>query len=155
MSIVWLDRLIPDPPVASAAAVAEAEAALGLRLPADYLAVATVRQGAMPEPYRLELDSAVTGLDKLYHFEPAPAPYRLVNAAADAASSLPPGVVAFAAGIGGDYLCFDCRTSPESPSVVVLLHDHPPPALRPVADSFSAMVDRFVERPPRGRAARP
>ena len=144
----WLDRIIENPPVADARRVAEVERALGATFPADFLAVATVHQGAMPTPRRLELDGAVTAIEHLYHFEAEPAPYSLMNAQADAAGVLPRGAIAFASGLGGDVLAFDYRVDPSAPSVIVVLHDHRP-ALRPVADSFTAMLGRLVESPRR------
>ena len=148
----WLDRIIENPPVADTHRVAEVERALGATLPADFLSVATVHQGAMPMPRRLELDGVATAIEHLYHFEAEPAPYSLVNAQADAAGVLPRGAVVFASALGGSVLAFDYRNDPSAPSVIVALHDHYPPICA-VANSFTAMLGQLVESPrrPTGR----
>jgi len=45
-------------------------------------------------------------------------------------------VIPFAAGLGGDYFCFDFRESPDGPTVVVLPHDGPAILIK-LADTFT------------------
>ena len=139
--VQWLERTIDSPRVADPAQVAAVERALGVSLPPDFLAIATVHQGARPSPGRLVLaDGASTVIERLYHFEDGP--YALVNAQGSGIAPLPNSAIAFASGTGGDVLAFDYRRNPLAPPVIVVMHDHSP-AVRPVADSFTHMLSLF------------
>lgn len=135
----WVNRVIDSPPRASDEAVAEAEAELGVRLPPDFVEIARVHQGAIPEPNAIRANGVRSRVEHLYHFEERPSLSNIVAAYSIVAERLPRGLVPFAEGLGGDVVCFDYRRDAATPAVAVLLHDGPAQPVV-VADSFDAFL---------------
>ena len=134
----WVDGAIAGSPPAPDHAVRSAEAALRIRLPQDFLAVARHTQGARPEPGRFTLpNGAVTGIQHLLHFEDAPFTSNIVARREPVARVLPKGVIPFAEALGGDLLCFSFRTDYDHPPVVFWSTDT---GTVPIADSFTALL---------------
>jgi hypothetical protein len=48
VAVTWSDYELTNPPIASEASVRASEQALGVRLPADYLAIARIQQAVRP-----------------------------------------------------------------------------------------------------------
>ncbi len=118
MTVVWNDSLIVDPPEASDAAVREAERALRVRLPAEFLAIARLRQGSRPAPNAVTLpDGSVTAVKNLLHFEEEPGIRNIVHRRFPVMDVLAKGIIPFAEDIGDDLFCFNYRKVPDHPSV--------------------------------------
>jgi cell wall assembly regulator SMI1 len=141
MSVIWMNYELPEPRPATTAEIRAAEAVLGVRLPADFVAVASEHQGRTPSPsvFRLE-DGTESILNNLLHFEASSPTSSIVRAWDDLQDILPAGVVPFAADPGGNYLCFDYRESDEQPPVVFWVHDDPSAPTQRVAASFTQLL---------------
>ncbi len=141
--VEWVDDLIRNPPAASDSAVSQAEQALGVRFPPDFLAVARVRQGARPEPSRLQLaDGSGTAVEHLLHFESSPGHSNIAARRFAVEDVMEPQVIPFAEASGGDLFCFDYREDPQQPKVVYWVHDDDVPLI-PVANSFDAFTTKL------------
>lgn len=124
VTVSWSDFEIERPPVAGPDKVGEAERALGVKLPADFLAVATIHQGALPEPSSFDIpDSTSSAINYLLHFEAEPFTSNIVARREPVVDVMPDKVVPFAADGGGNLLCFDYRADPAHPSVVFWDHE--------------------------------
>lgn len=139
--IEWHDGAIRAPEPASDAAVRDAERQLRVRLPADFLAVAQVHQGAAPVPAKVDLpDGSTTSVAHLLHF--AEGTGNIVARGFPVEGVIDKGVIPFAEDIGGDLFCFNYRETPDTPSVAYWSVDT---GLAPLADGFDAFVARFRE----------
>ncbi len=142
MTIEWTYPL-PGAPQASTAAVADAEATLGVRFPADFLAIATVLQGASPEPFSIRLpDGHSSGFGSLLHFEEEPPFTNIVARRWPLEDWLPQGITPFAES-SGDLWCFDFRSDPVRPKIVYYAHDDPDLTFPPVAESFTDLLSKI------------
>jgi SMI1 / KNR4 family (SUKH-1) len=142
MAVIW-QRPLPGRPQASPEAVAVVQRTLGVRFPADYLAIATTMQGASPDPSHIKLSNGVgTGFGSLLHFEEAPPFSNIVARRWPVEDWLPPGVVPFA-DTSGDLWCFDFRANPDQPSVVYYQHDDPDLDFPVVATSFTDLLEKL------------
>lgn len=136
--VTWHDSLIPNPALASDAAVRNAERALRVRFPADFLAVARVHQGAVPNPADITLpDGAVTAVKNLLHFEDEPGMWNIIARRFPVEGVLEKGVIPFAEDIGDDLFCFNYRQTPDAPTVVFWGVDT---GMVPLAASFTEFV---------------
>lgn len=143
MAVTWHEHLIDNPRRASAEAVRETEQEFGVTFPADYLAVATVHQGARPEPESITLpDGTGTGFGRLLHFEDAPPHTNIISRRWVVQDWLPERVVPFADS-SGDLWCFDFRADPANPTVVYYAHDDPNESLPVVASSFTDLINKL------------
>lgn len=134
----WHDAAITAPGAASETAVRDAERALRVRLPIDFLAVAREHQGAAPAPAKVTLpDGSVTGVAHLLHFEDEPGFTNIVARRFPVAEVLDKGIIPFAEDVGGDLFCFNYRQDPERPSVVYWSVDT---GAVPLASDFTAFV---------------
>ena len=141
VTVVWIDSLIVDPPVASDASVREAERALRVRLPADFLAIARLRQGSRPMPSGITLpDGAVTAVKNLLHFEEEPGIRHIVHRRFPVMDVLQKGIIPFAEDIGDDLFCFNYRKDPYHPSVAYWSVDTGAVPLAPDFGAFLAML---------------
>lgn len=114
----WADGAIDDPRPASDTAVRQAQDELEVKLPADFLAVAQIHQGAVPVPAGIDLPNGFgTAVDHLLHFEDSPFVSNIVAAIFPLLDVLDEGVIPFAADVGGDFFCFDYRADDAHPSV--------------------------------------
>lgn len=144
MNIRWLDRIIENPSPVSDEAFAHAQREFGVTFPADYREIVKQHQGALPLPNGIEHPDASTGVEYLYHFEDEPYSQSIIGAYYPIGHALPSGVIPFAAGIGGDYFCFDFRDQPDSPIVSVWLHDGPGELIT-LANSFTEWLGLLCE----------
>ena len=146
MTITWYDYTIDNPPKASPESVAKAEKELGVKLPADFLAIAAVHQGAGPEPDGFDTpDGGGSAISSLFHFEEGL--FNNIVARWDSAVALPDKVIPFAADGLGNLICFDYRTTPDHPSVVFWDHekcDDPPQF---IASSFTEFLSKLYDDP--------
>jgi len=136
-----LHRIIENPPLVSDASFARAERELGVVFPEDYREIVRQYQGALPLPNDIEHPDASTAVEYLYHFEDKPCSASILGATYFNGLTVPTDVIPFAAGIGGDYFCFDFRTDPKNPIVVVHLHDNQAAGLIKLADSFTQWLE--------------
>jgi SMI1-KNR4 cell-wall len=144
MAVTWTDFNLRNPPVASDAAVRSTEAALGVRFPPDFLAVARRNQGRTPTPCGYPLpDGTRSVFNNLLDFEDSPSNY--IETWRDLEDLLPERVVPFAPDPGGNYLCFDYRESATNPRVVFWAHDVPNAPLQPVAANFTELLDKLAD----------
>ena len=134
----WVDAAITNPRPATQAAVDAAERDLRVPLPSDFLAVASVHQGAAPVPAAFDLPGGfVTAVGHLLHFEDSPFTSNIVAAQFPLEGVLDKGVIAFAHDIGGDPICFSYRADFDHPPVVYWSVDTGEVRL---ADSFTAFL---------------
>lgn len=136
--VEWVDGAILAPEPASAEMVQNADRQLRVRLPLDFLEVARLRQGARPEPGRVQLpDGSTVSVECLLHFEEEPFYLNIVARLFPLRGVLQKGVIPFAEDIGGDVFCFNYRKDPEHPTVLYWSVDTGPIHL---ADSFTDLV---------------
>src|SRR4051812_25715336 len=136
--VIWNDGVISNPSPASDAAVREAERALRVRFPADFLAVARLHQGAEPTPQKITLpDGAITAVKNLLHFEAEFGTRNIVARRFPVEQVLAKGIIPFAEDIGDDLFCFNYRKTPDTPTVVFWSVDT---GVVPLAASFTAFV---------------
>lgn len=146
MAVTWTDFGLRSPPLAADATVSSVEAALGVRFPTDFLAVARRHQGRAPTPSHYRLPDGSRGVfNQLLHFEPSPPASNYVGAWRDLQDLLPERVVPFAPDPGGNYLCLDYRESETNPRVVFWSHDEPDAPLQPVAANFTELLDKLAD----------
>jgi len=146
MSVVWSNFVISSPPIASIEKVDKAENELGVKLPADFLAVATIHQGATPEPDGFDLpDGSSSSFGCLLHFEEKPFFENIVVRRGPVSYVLPDKVIPFAEDGGGNLLCFDYRETPSHPTVVFWDHEKcdDPPLY--VASSFTDLMNKLYD----------
>ena len=145
--VTWSDRLIDNPKPATDEQVQEAERDLEVRLPADFLAIAKVHQGAMPEPYCFDLpDGGQGGISYLLHFEEEPFNSNIVARGWPAWVNgvLSEKVIPFAED-NGNLICFDYRNTDEAPEVVYWVHDDREAPLQRVASSFTELIGMLYD----------
>lgn len=142
--VEWSDEAIEGPHPASEDAVRGAERELRVRFPADFLAVATIRQGAEPIPAGIEIPGFYgTSVFHLLHFEEEPWMSNIVNRLFPLEGVLDKGVIPFAEDIGRDVFCFNYRHTPNTPSVDYLSVDT---GLVELAPSFTDFIALLRER---------
>ena len=145
MTVSWFNSAIRNPSPASDDQVQKAERELGVRLPADFLAIAKTHQGAMPEPECFDLPEGGKGSIKyLLHFEEEPF-YSSIAALREPVNDvLPKKVIPFAEDSGGNLLCFDYRNSDETPEILFWDHEgNAPFPLQTIASSFTDLITRL------------
>ncbi|MGW4945001.1 SMI1/KNR4 family protein [Actinoplanes sp. NPDC004185] len=136
--VTWVDGAIDDPRRASDTAVREAQDELEVSLPAEFLAVAQIHQGAAPVPARIDLpDGFSTAVDHLLHFEDSPFVSNIVAAVFPLLDVLDDGIIPFAADGGGDFFCFDYRADNDHPAVVFWSVDW---GVVPLAPNFAGFL---------------
>lgn len=139
--VTWVDGAIDDPRPASDAAVRHAQDELEVELPAAFLAVARVHQGATPVPAGIDLPHGVgTAVGHLLHFEDTPFTSNIVAAIFPLLDVLDEGIIPFAADVGGDFFCFDYRTGGDRQPVVFWSVDSGVVPLAPDFPGFLAML---------------
>jgi hypothetical protein len=139
--VEWTD--VEEWPAPDEATVREVEAALGVRLPADFVAVATAHPHAAPEPGSIDVPGfGGTAVDRLMHFT-ADEGDHLLSCLWMVPDSLEPGLVPFATDIGGDLFCFDYRESPDAPSAGFWCTDT---GYVRLADGFTELVGMLGDR---------
>jgi cell wall assembly regulator SMI1 len=145
MTVSWFDGAIDNPSPASDEKVQKAERELGVRLPADFLAIAKTHQGAMPEPECFDLPKGGRGSIKyLLHFEEEPFYSNIVSRGEPVRDVLPEKVIPFAEDGGGNLLCFDYRNSDETPEILFWHHEgNMPFPLQTIASSFTDLIERL------------
>jgi hypothetical protein len=137
--VTWTDGFIAAPSPASDAMVRAAEGELRVHLPADFLAVAQVHQGAQPQPSRILLPNGVgTAVAGLLHFGDSPFVSNIAAAWFARQDGLEKGVIRFALDVGDDVFCFSYRKDYDRPPVVFWSVDW---GAIPVAPSFTAFLD--------------
>jgi cell wall assembly regulator SMI1 len=128
--------------------VRKVEAELGVNLPADFAEYVKPHHGGSPDKSDFfyadpRIGQVNSCLAELLSFDLA---YddNIVTTRKDLGDQLPPGVVPFGATGFGDYVCFDFRRRPDSPSVVYWSHEKPiEESVIPLADSFTDFLDRL------------
>jgi cell wall assembly regulator SMI1 len=141
----WRPKIIKPQKVASDAVLDDAEAELGVKLPADYRAIVKLHQGAVPTVCGVPLPNGdLDVFNALYHFEQesmSQVPTRARHLAAMTARKLVP----IGETPGGDLFCFDYTHAPDAPPIVIWTHDDPDVDVVPVAASFTELVDRLTD----------
>ena len=149
MNVIWSNYAISNPPKASRESIEKAEKELGVKLPADFLAIAAVHQGAAPDPESFDLpDGTGSSFSHLFHFvEEYPISTNNIVAQWSSAFAVPDKVIPFAKDGGGNLLCFDYRETPDHPPVVFWDHEHcdDPPQL--LASSFTDLLNKLYDDP--------
>lgn len=144
MDVTWTDFDLRNAPLAAEESIRKAEAQLGVRFPPDFVEVARRHQGAAPTPAAFPLaDGSSSVFNNLLHFEKSPQATNIVNTRLDLEHLLPEGVIPFGVDPGGNYLCFDYRTSPDRPAVVFWAHDMPGGDTQRIAASFSELLQKL------------
>jgi hypothetical protein len=154
--VKWRNYLWQEPHPASAAAIAAAEKALGVRFPADYRKVVREHQGQVPQPSLFDFDEGgarTTGvMGPLFHFRPekdaaAHAGYHLLEVHRKRQHLLPKGVVPFSEDPAGNLIAFDYRRSKSAPGVVFLNQERAGGEgwITPLAGSFSDFLGMLHE----------
>lgn len=130
--VKWEYYLWDDDRPASEADIKQVEGELGVRLPADYVAVVRSQQGKTPDPYRFDFveGGRETGssMGPLFHFMPPgkAGPYENYGVVQNLnlrREQLPPGVIPFSEDGSGNQIAFDYRADPDAPVVVFVNHE--------------------------------
>ncbi|MCL2713128.1 MAG: SMI1/KNR4 family protein [Alphaproteobacteria bacterium] len=147
MTITWRNFAITNPPKRSPESIAKTEKELGVKLPADFLAVAAMHQGRACSPNCFDLpDGSSSALGYVSIFEDEPRDDRIVSPWNNAVA-VPDGVIPFSRDGGGDLICFDYRKTPDHPTVVFRDHEKcdDPPLY--VACSFTDFLNKLYDEP--------
>ena len=117
MTVTWHDGAITNPALAASEAVRQAEQALRIRFPADFLAVAAVHQDAQPDPANFTLpDGSIKAIEHLLHFT-QDGLSSVTGRIFPLKGALLRGVIPFAEALGSNVLCFDYRRDYNNPTV--------------------------------------
>lgn len=139
--VTWRDGAITNPSPATSGAVRQAERELRVKFPADFLAVATVRQGAHPEPANITLPNGWgEAVEFLLHFEVDPFFTNIVERIFTLKGVLDKGVIPFATALGSNVLCFNFRKDFHNPTVEFWSVDTGPV---PIASSFTDLLTKL------------
>lgn len=137
--VTWVDGFISGPVPATDAEVRAVEDELRVDLPADFLAVARVHQGARPQPSGIQLPNGFgTAVEGLLHFGDSPFTSNITAAWWARQDGLDKGVIPFALDVGHDVFCFSYREDYDRPPVVFWSVDW---GAVPLAPSFTAFLD--------------
>lgn len=154
MEVQWTAELPPP----TDDEIAQVERTLGVRFPADYLAILRVAHGGGPAPSSFtyvdpHLGPVGSGLHLLLTFVPGDGDSILAAVSSFRIDDrLPDGVVPFAMDGGGDLMAFDYRRS-ATPTVCYVAtgaasDDEPDRHVYPLAASFTAFVAMLHEDEP-------
>jgi len=138
----WVDGALTNPqPATAAAAVKQAQDALRVDLPPDFLSVATIHQGASPVPAVVDLPNGFsTSVGHLLHFADAPFVSNIVAAGYPLRDVSEKGFIPFALDVGGDPFCFNYRDDYDHPTVIFWSVDWGAVPLAADFGSFVAML---------------
>jgi len=144
MTVTWRDYIIRNPTKASAESIAKAEKELGVKLRADFLAIAAINQGRAADPSGFDLpDGSNSALGFLFHFEE-----RRGNIVEEGGvvMVLPDTLIPFSRDGFGNLICFDYSETPDHPTVVFWDHERcdDPPLF--VASSFTEFLTKLRDR---------
>ncbi len=140
--VTWHDGAITNPAPAAPEAVRQAERALRIRFPADFLAVAAVHQGARPDPASFTLpDGSVEAIDHLLHFMEGGLS-SVTERILPLRGVLPKGVIPFANALGSNVLCFNYRGDYDNPTVKFWSVDT---GSLPIASDFTDLLGKLHE----------
>jgi cell wall assembly regulator SMI1 len=116
--VEWINDSIDRMRPATNDEVKAAEEALGVRFPADFLAIAQPQQGVEPVPHQVDLPNGFTvSVDHLLPFSESAGIDNIVARRFPLEDVLDPKVVPFAEDTGGDLFCFDYGKGADTPSV--------------------------------------
>ncbi len=142
-------------PSLSEEAIGSVEERLNVRLPADYVECVIQCDGGWPNPHHFSypdpsLGAVETSLGRFLSLDSSKAG-SLLDVVDWLSDQLPSGVVPFADEPGGDFICFDFRTS-ATPSVVYWMHErNGDEAIAQLAPNFSAFLDQLRQAVTCGR----
>jgi len=146
MTISWKPHVWKTVRPASSHEVARLEQEWSISLPLDYKSLAITHQGMAPTPYVLDVgrgDTAVCelltiSLDEEHWGSSMSEIYKSIR------QHVPRGIYPFAAAEGGDFICFDYRSSPEAPTVVFYFAEaEGDEAIYPIAGSFTEFLSKL------------
>ncbi len=141
VTVHWSDRALKPAPALSEERLAAVQEQLGVAFPEDYLTVVGTHQGAAPDRTLVTLpDGTGTTLSMLLHFEDHPEGLDLLGIL-EFSEILPKRVIPFALDPGGNYFCFDYRSTGTDPPVVFLATDDPEAEPERLASSFTELID--------------
>lgn len=143
MGIEWKNYLWDDNHTADIASVESLEADLCIKFPKDYLKVAMVHQGKVPNPNQINVGEKITSVGVLFLISPD-YDYKGSTIKSNVMfieGDVPQGVVPIVGSGGGSVFAFDFRRSSDTPSIVFVDSDKEgDDAITFLSDSFSGFL---------------
>jgi hypothetical protein len=144
MTVCWEPYVWDAPRLADPHELENLERQWGVRLPSDYRRLVVACQGMSPEPSAFNV---VSGRDVFcvlltVSIDEERDEYSLHHVYGIIAPHVPAGIFPFALTSGGEFLCFDYRTSPEHPAVVLVSVEM---RIQPIAGSFGDFMASLHE----------
>jgi hypothetical protein len=143
MEIEWKNYLWDDNHTADNASVESLEADLYIKFPKDYLEVATIHQGKVPNPNQIKVEERITSVGVLFLITPDN-DYKGSTIKSNIMfieDDVPQGIVPIVGSGGGSVFAFDFRRSSDTPSIVFVDSDKEgDDAITFLSDSFSGFL---------------
>jgi cell wall assembly regulator SMI1 len=148
MTVRWEPRIWNRPYPATPQDVESLERTWGVKIPEDYKQVAMMHQGMTPYPHVIDIGTGNTVISELLTISESEdddlriysmsETYELIK------PHVPPGIYPFASTSAGDFICFDYRSSPDTPKVAFYFTEEAGEgAIHPVADSFTEFLSKL------------
>ncbi|HYO55715.1 SMI1/KNR4 family protein [Archangium sp.] len=140
MKVRWEPYLRNEPHPADSHVLDHLEQQWRVKLPEQYKELVSTYQGMGPEPCAFNVgtgNDAVSVL-LLVSADKEKESYSVHKAHSVLEPHVPVGIYPFALTPGGEYLCFDYRSTQARPKIVLVTVDM---SIHPVADSFIAFMD--------------
>lgn len=142
MNIRWEPYVWEEPHPVEPIKIEQLEQEWGVRLPLEYKKLVALYQGMAPEPSVFDAGKLRDVFCVLLTIivDEEKESYSVVRAYDILKPHIPAGIYPFGKTSGGEYLCFDYRTPPDHPKVVLVTVEA---FIRSVADSFTEFMDRL------------
>ncbi|HYO52611.1 SMI1/KNR4 family protein [Archangium sp.] len=139
MTLQWISYVWDEPRPATSREVEQLEHRLGIIFPKIYKEVAAQYQGMTPHPAVFNVGRGTNVINVLLTVieDKRWRTYSIMRAYEAVKPHIPSGIYPFASTPGGEYLCFDYRSSPDHPKVVLVTVEM---SIYPIADSFSELM---------------
>ncbi|MBN1206992.1 MAG: SMI1/KNR4 family protein [Myxococcaceae bacterium] len=114
----------------------------GVSLPEDYKSLVTAHQGMTPEPCVFDVGKGASVFNVLLTIKPQEGRevYSVRRIHEVLKPLVPEGIFPFAETPGGESICFDYRTRPKDPPIVLVTVET---FIYPIADTFKAFMDKL------------
>ncbi|WNG36058.1 SMI1/KNR4 family protein [Archangium violaceum] len=136
MTIRWLNYLWQEPHPATLDEIELLERQWDVQFPEEYKKVVSLHQGMTPEPCVFDVGRGTDVFNTLLTLceDERWRVYSVRGTYQALKPHVPPGIYPFGDTPGGQYVCFDYRTTPKQPKIVLVTVETD---IHPIADSFS------------------
>ncbi len=142
MAVRWLNHLWREPHPATPDEIESLERQWGVRFPEEYKRVISNHQGMIPEPCVFDVCEGTDVFNTLLTVceDEQWQAYSARRTFEALKPHVPTGIYPFADTPGGQYICFDYRTAPVQPKIVLVTVETD---IYPIADGFSEFLDKL------------